>query len=143
VKVRRWSIAVILPVVVITLLAFLPGVRFELRRSFTRLPNEYTELYFPKQPTATGSTVAVPVAVVHHGAAPRTYEIEVVLTPGKGIQAVTASKSVRAAPDEVTDTVLQLARPKKATTFLVTVTLADLPQSLHYRLSVKDAKDTP
>jgi hypothetical protein len=142
VKVRRRSIAVVLPVVV-SLLAFLPGVRFELRRSFTRLPSEYTELYFPGQPAATGSTVSVPVALVHHGAAPRTYEVEIVLTPGEGLQAVTASKSVRADPEEVTSTTFQLARPTKATTLLVSVTLADLPQSLHYRLSVKDAKDTP
>ncbi|GAA2638021.1 hypothetical protein [Paractinoplanes durhamensis] len=139
---RRRLMLAVLPVMAV--LALLPGVRLELRRSFTRLPTEYTELYFPRSPTVTNAVIQVPVSLVHHGAAPYTYAVKIAVAAVPGTaEPVTASTAVRARPDEVAGTTFEFAPPAAATGLLITVTLADHPQSLHYRLYVKDVKDTP
>ena len=126
-----------------------PGVRLELRRSFTRLPSQYTELYLAQKPTvshaARHDVVKVTVALVHHGTAPEAYAVQVAgKYTGSARTWQKASKTVPAAPDQVITTTFRLTPPrakapaatKKRPTYRVTVTLAGHPQSLHFLLTV-------
>jgi hypothetical protein len=118
------------------------AVRRELLGSFTRLPDEYTELYFTQVPTESdGTTVAVPISLVHHGARQRSYQVRVQLLDSAGRALVTRRWAPDAEPDMPVRTVLHLVSGNvsgigAAATDLVQVTLADAAPSLHYRLSM-------
>jgi len=118
-----------------------PVARTALRNSFTRLPDEYTELYFAGTPSTTRRNgrriVQVPIALLHHGTSARTYavKVSVVDTP------MVTETDVRAEPGRVTPRSFSLpANGAKPAGHLVEVTIAGSKLSLHYRLKPPDSK---
>ncbi|BCY15478.1 hypothetical protein [Actinoplanes sp. L3-i22] len=127
-------------VVVLALIAALvsPGVRTVLRESFTRMPAEYTELYFSATPSLSGTgakaRIAVPVGLLHHGAAGATFVVRAQVSIADGKAGPAAEASVTAAPESPEATVLTVTVPAAATAYDVNVTLPGHAQTLHYQL---------
>jgi hypothetical protein len=121
-----------------------PTARAQLRESFTRLPDEYTELYFAASPSLIRRNghpiVQVPVGVLHHGKSAGTYRVTVVLT-NSPTETTATTTTLWAEPDQAAQQVFDLT-PKinKSGSCLVEVTLAGHSQSLHYRLKPQAAK---
>jgi hypothetical protein len=131
---------------VIALLAagFSPAARTGLRESFTRMPSEYTELYFGStEPTLTGAgaaaSVLVPVSLLHHGAAPQSFTVRAAITAVGGGAAATGATVLAGVPGRVASAVLTLRVPGRATAYVVDVTLPGHPQALHFRLDTAAA----
>jgi hypothetical protein len=124
-----------------------PYVRTQLRESFTRLPSEYTELYFSTDPALTGtgasSSVRVPVSLVHHGAAAKSFIVRATITANTGGAAATGETILSGVPGEVASAVLVVRVPRRAAAYVVGVTLPGYAQALHFRLDPKDASDFP
>ncbi|GLW33446.1 hypothetical protein [Actinoplanes regularis] len=119
-----------------------PAVRAELRASFTRLPSEYTELYFTRTPsiggTARAPVVTVPVSLMRHGAADITFTVRVVVTArNKGTAQPAVEKTVDASPGTAASVSFDV-KVARDTAYVVDVTLPGHSQTLHYLLDTKD-----
>jgi len=130
--------------VLVTIALAVPRVRLELRRSYTRLPAEYTELYFGKDPslerTPSGYLAIVPVSVVRHGTGATRYALDLSLSTGDGQVVDSSTVTVDAEPEVPVATVVRLgpvpSRFASGAT-VVQVSLAGHPQTLHYRLDIE------
>jgi len=138
----RLGIALVAAIVV-AVAFWAPAVRLELRRSFTRLPTQYAELYFVGAPVirpyGARSAADVSVTLVDHGATGRDYELRFTLTNPAGAVVSTTAAALPARP-EVPATVRQwLKIPDRDPTgpYLVQVALTGQPQTLHYRIDHK------
>lgn len=133
----RFAPALVL-VLALLVAAVSPGARTMLRESFTRLPADYTELYFTAEPSLTGSgakaRIAVPVGVLHHGASTASYVVRAQVSSSDGQKGPVAEKDLTARPETPGATVLTVEVPDAATTYVVNVTLPGHPQTLQYRL---------
>jgi hypothetical protein len=143
--------AALVAAVVVTIAWVTPAVRLELRRSFTRLPTQYTELYFTQEPTlersSAGYVAIVPVSVVSHGFGVRAYAIDVSLTADGGQVLDASTVRIEARSDVPTGTIAHLrpqanigipapsGTPARSPSYVVRVALVGQPQSLHYRLA--------
>lgn len=127
-------------VVVLALIAAAvsPGLRTTLRESFTRMPSEYTELYFTAEPslsgTGTAARITVPVGLLHHGAKTGTYVVRAQVSIADGKTGPAAEKDLTAVPETPDTAVLTVSVPGKATSYDLTVTLPGHSQTLQYRL---------
>jgi hypothetical protein len=127
-------------VVVLALIAAMvsPGIRTVLRESFTRMPAEYTELYFSGEPRLSGTgakaRIAVPVGLLHHGAAGATFVIRAQVSTPDGATGPATETSLATEPERPGSAVLTVTVPATATAYDVNVTLPGHPQTLHYQL---------
>jgi hypothetical protein len=132
-------------IAVVVLAAWVPAVRLELRRSFTRLPTEYTELYFSGvpaiRPYGVRSAAVVAVTLVDHGAAERDFEVRFTLSGPGGAVVSTSTATLRARPNQPAPVLRRLKIPQRTPIgpYLVQVTLTGRPQTLHYRIDTKEA----
>ncbi|MCH5673550.1 hypothetical protein [Streptomyces gilvus] len=110
-----------------------PPVRKELAASFTRLPSEYTELYFTRAPVAARGTVVVPLSVVEHGPHPSPYRLRVQLVTAAGRTTATTTLTLTPRHTDVPqNTTVRLPYVRRAA--VVRVALLDRGQTLHYDL---------
>ncbi|MFJ3640250.1 hypothetical protein ACIPRD_10910 [Streptomyces sp. NPDC090108] len=116
-----------------------PGVRHQLRASFTRLPSPYTELYFAGEPSLSHGEITAPVTLVAHGGSPGRYRLRTWVTTAGG--RVTGSRTDTVAPRRTeTPTTLTARLPaggrahKESGAFVVHVALVGQTQSLHFTL---------
>ncbi|MEU4238181.1 hypothetical protein [Actinoplanes sp. NPDC026619] len=144
---RRFARFLALPVLIAAVVAaWTPAGRLELRRSFTRMPSEYAELYFTGvpviQPSGTTSAAVVSVTLLDHGAAERDFQVRFTLTGPSGAVVSSATAPLRARPEVPADVLRRLTIPGRARTgrYLVHVSLIGQPQTLHYRIDSKEAK---
>ncbi len=134
----------LLVIVVAAVAAWTPAGRLELRRSFTRMPTGYAELYFTGvpviRPYGTGSAAVVAVDLLDHGAAARDFEIRFTLTPQSGAVVRTSTAVLHARPERPVAVLRRLTIPDLTATgpYLVQVVLTGHPQTLHYRIDSKD-----
>lgn len=135
--VRRLAMVLVAVVAVVAATAASPGLRRELRASFTRLPSEFTEVYFASAPwrDGAGGLIRVPVSIVHHGAAPESLTVRASVTRDDARQVATAAVAAR--PGAVTTATLAVPAPgeRGAADYLIEVSLPGRPQTLHYRLA--------
>jgi hypothetical protein len=137
------AIVALAAVIVVAVASWTPAVRLELRRSFTRLPTEYAELYFTGAPAirpyGARSAAVVSVTLLDHGAADRDYEVRFTLTDPGGAVLSTSVAALRTRPDVPAATVqrLRISARKPAGPYLVAVALTGRPQTLHYRIDSK------
>ncbi|GHK02653.1 hypothetical protein ACWEWI_13560 [Streptomyces sp. NPDC003753] len=128
--------------VLVTVACTVPWVRHELRASFTRLPSTYTELYFDGTPNVEHGTAVVPVTLVAHGAAPRTYRLRVWLATASGRTELSRTVDLAPRAEVPLRTTVRLPYPRAghgaAARTVVHVALLGQPQTLHYTLD-----DTP
>jgi hypothetical protein len=116
-------------------------VRTEVRESFTRLPDEYTELYFAGTPALTTRdgrpVVRVPVALVHHGRSTQLCRVKVAVADPP----VAAEAGLWAQPGRVAEQTFTLTpNGRKPSDYLIEVTFINHTQSLHYRLAAQATK---
>ncbi|MFI9802984.1 hypothetical protein ACIHEJ_01160 [Streptomyces sp. NPDC052301] len=132
--------ATVLALALVTVACTVPWVRHELRVSFTRLPSTYTELYFDGTPAASHGTVVVPVAVVAHGDAPRSYRVRVRLVTAAGRTEIsrTVGLTTRRAgtPRRATVRLPYDRTPGGVAKAVVRVALLGRTQTLHYTLDI-------
>lgn len=134
--------------ILIALAGIVPAIRRELRRSFTRLPARYTELYFTRspylQPSQGGLAAVVPVSVVDHDRGPTTHRIIVWITTAAGPIAARSTTTLEVRRGRPASTVVRLpiAGSGRARVPLgsrvVFVALAGHRQRLHYRLKEEE-----
>jgi hypothetical protein len=142
----RFAVPLAVLLVAVVAAAWTPAVRLELRRSFTRMPAEYAELYFTGAPAirpyGTRSAAVVAVTLLDHGAAGRDFEVRFTLTRPTGAVVRTATATVHAQPEVPTAVQRRLTLPGRASTgsYLVQVDLPGHPQTLHYRIDPKEAQ---
>ncbi|GAA0540319.1 hypothetical protein GCM10010172_21970 [Paractinoplanes ferrugineus] len=124
--------------------AWTPAGRLELRRSFTRLPAEYAELYFTGvpaiRPDGAGSAVVVAVTLLEHGAADRDRQVRFTLAGPSGAVLNTSTAALRVRPEVPAAVTQRLPIPGSAPngSYLVRVALIGQPQTLHYRIDRKE-----
>ncbi|WP_436525449.1 hypothetical protein [Actinoplanes sp. HUAS TT8] len=115
-----------------------PGVRTMLRESFTRMPTEYTELYFTAEPSLTGTgakaRIAVPIGLLHHGASTSSYVVRAQVSTPDGQAGPAAEKDLTARPETPDTVMLTVTAPGSATSYDVKVTLPGHEQTLQFRL---------
>jgi hypothetical protein len=145
-RLRARLVITAVSVLVVAAASWTPAVRMELRRSFTRLPTEYAELYFTRTPEivpyGARSAAVVPVTLVDHGATARDYEVRFTLTDARGAVVSTSTATLHARPEVPAGTLrrMRIAERGRLGPYLVRVTLTGRPQTLHYRI---DSKGTP
>ncbi|MFF4693521.1 hypothetical protein [Streptomyces sp. NPDC001307] len=134
----RAAAAIAALLVLVTVACTVPWVRHELRASFTRLPSTYTELYFDGTPHVVHGTAVVPVTVVAHGAAPRTYQLRVWLATASGRTELSRTVGLAPRAEVPLRTTVRLPYPRAghggAARLVVHVALLGQPQTLHYTL---------
>lgn len=150
-RVRVFASLVLVTAIVATLAWTTPAVRLEVRRSFTQVPSEFTELYFTQKPalerSTIGFTAVVPLSIVRHGTHPHTYGVVVSIATASGH--IRASSTIRLGvrPGVPTPTVIRLPAGEPADAsgteqvsggLVVFVALPDQQQRLHYRLTAED-----
>ncbi|MEV6833282.1 hypothetical protein AB0N17_01900 [Streptomyces sp. NPDC051133] len=132
--------ALLLVLALVTAACTVPWVRHELRASFTRLPSTYTELYFDGTPAVARGAVVVPVAVVAHGDAPRSYRLRIRLVTASGRTEVSRTVGLttqRAGTPRRATVRLPYGRTHDgAVTAVVRVALQGRAQTLHYTLDI-------
>ena len=140
----RARLAITLVAVIVTAVAsWTPAVRMELRRSFTRLPTEYAELYFTRapaiRPSGARSAAVVPVTLVVHGDGVRDYQIRFTLTDGRGTVLGSSAATLRTRPNVPATAVgrIRITTRGPLGAYLVGVALTGRPQTLHYRIDSK------
>jgi len=137
---------VLAAVIAVAVAALTPAVRLELRRSFTRLPSEYVELYFTAvpalRPYGKGSVAVVAVSLLDHGAAERDYQVRFTLTRTSGAAVSTSTAPLHTRPEQPAAVLVRLKIPDRTATgpYLVQVALIGRPQTLHYRIDSKEAR---
>ena len=140
----KWFASAALALIALVAVAFSPAARAQLRESFTRLPSEYTELYFSSDPALTGTgasaSVRVPVTLVHHGAATQSFTVRVTITAMSRGAATTGETLLPGIPGAAASAVLTIRVPDPAAAYVVDVTLPGHSQALHFRLDTKDAE---
>jgi hypothetical protein len=130
-------------VIVVAVVSWTPAVRLELRRSFTRLPTEYAELYFTDAPTVrpygARSAAVVSVTLVDHGIAARDYQVRFTLIDVSGAVLSTSDATLRTRPEvpAVTEQTLKIAERRPRGPYVVRVALSGHPHTLHYRIDSK------
>ena len=144
---RRFARFLLLPVVIAAVVvASTPAGRAELRRSFTRIPTEYAELYFTGVPAVgpngIGSAAVVAVTLLDHGAAEREFQVRFTLTRPSGAVVSTSTAALRARPEVPAAVTQRLPVPHRRRTdpYLVQVALIGQPQTLHYLIDSKEAQ---
>jgi hypothetical protein len=123
--------------------AWTPAVRLELRRSFTRLPAEYAELWFTGAPAirpyGARSAAFVAVTLLDHGATARDHEIRFTLTGSGGavLSSFTAELHTRPEVPAAVTQPLRIGDRRATGPYLVEVALTGRAQTLHYRIDSK------
>jgi hypothetical protein len=126
---------VLVLVLALIVVATVPAARRQLRESFTRLPTEYTELYFTAEPSVSGARITVPVGLLHHGANSGSYVVRAQVSTADGQAGPAAEKDLTAQPEIAGTVVLTVASPGESTAYVVNVTLPGHTQTLQYRLT--------
>ena len=143
----RFARFLILPAVIVVVAAALtPLGRTELRRSFTRMPTEYAELYFTGvpvvRPYGRRSAAVVAVTLLDHGAAGRDFQVRFTLAGPSGAMVSTSTAAFHARPEVPVAVLRRLRIPHRTSSgpYLVQVALIGQPQTLHYRIDSKEAQ---
>lgn len=139
----RKALPALILLVALLAVAVSPGLRAQLRMSFTRLPSEYTELYFTADPVLAGTVqrpvIEVSVAVLHHGRAAEPFTVRVTVTSASSATGPAVEKALTGDPEKPEPIEVTFAVPGRNTAYDVRVALVGLPQTLQFRLETKDA----
>jgi hypothetical protein len=131
--------AVVLALMAVTAAALLvPAVRAQVRESFTRMPDPYQELYFPRMPSVDNGVAVVPVSLRDHSQTVRTYRIRAWLRSADGTNGVPQTTTLIPRPDA--SAVLRLRLRSGPAT--VWVQLLGPSQTLHFQLPGQSPPDT-
>ncbi|MFI9270104.1 hypothetical protein ACIGXM_05240 [Kitasatospora sp. NPDC052896] len=125
------AVAVLVAATVGPVLWAQPAVRLALRQSFTRIPADYTELYFTQSPTTSGGDAVVPISLVQHGTPGQSLQLRVSLTRPDGTVTASSTVTLVPKPDAAVGTTVRLPLPEPDA--VVQVALLGTAQTLRYR----------